>query len=93
MKARDWGKYMKTSREQGYKDGIAFTVRNYSAVMLLCLKDKFNFSTEQLGEVAILVNDTFDSVCEGYLTLEDISETLKEENDLELQFNGRAYNE
>lgn len=79
--------------KKGRAEGINFTAENYSAVILLCLKDKFNFSTEQLIDVKNYVNDTFDSVCEGYLTLEDISETLREENDLELQFNGRVYNE
>lgn len=76
------------AREQGYKDGIKFTVKNYNAVLLLCLKDKFNFSTEQLGEVVVLVNGTFDSVCKGYLTLEDIVETLREEDDINLTYNG-----
>lgn len=74
------------AREQGYQDGIKFTVENYSSVLLLCLKDKFNFTTEQLQEIAGYVNDAFESVCEGYLTLNDITETLKKENDIDITF-------
>ena len=83
-------KKIQQARKQGYTDGINFTIRNYSAVMLLCLKDKFDFTNEQLKEITIHVNETFNCVCEGYLSLNDISKTLKEENDLEIRFNGKA---
>lgn len=76
------------AREQGFQEGKNFAIKNYSAVLLLCLKDKFDFTTEQLQEIAVHVNNTFDSVCEGYLSLEDIAKTLKEENDINLQING-----
>ena len=76
--------------KKGRIDGISFTVQNYSAVMLLCLKDKFGFTTDQLIDVKTYVNDAFDSVGAGYVTLNDISDTLNEENDINLTFNKEA---
>lgn len=77
----------KEGYKKGQKEGIAFAVRNYSAVVLLCLKDKFDFTPEQLAVVADHINDMFGSVCAGYLTVEDIESTLKEENDICVKFN------
>lgn len=74
------------AKNEGYTKGVTGTVENYSAVVLLCLKDKFNFTTEQLQEVAWSINDTFDSVEKGYVSLDDIIQTLKEEEDLDLRF-------
>ena len=90
--ARDQGRAegFKDGHEDGYQeghvDGIKFTIEQYSGVVLLCLKDKFDFTTEQLQEASMYINDTFDSVCEGYLSLHDIIKTLKEENDIDLRF-------
>lgn len=78
----------KAGYKSGYSEGMQYTVLNYSSVVLLCLKDKFDFTTEQLKEVTAHINNTFDSVCQGYLTLNDILETLKEENNIEISYNG-----
>ncbi len=80
---------MQQARDNGRKEGIKFTVRNYSSVILLCLKDKFDFTPEQLQQAAVYINDTFDSVCEGYLSLDDIDKTLKEEDDITITFNSK----
>lgn len=74
---------------KGVTKGVTGTVENYSAVVLLCLKDKFNFTSKQLQDVAWYINDTFDSVEKGYLSLEDIIQTLKEENGLDVRFINR----
>lgn len=74
------------AKKEGYTEGVTGTVENYSAVVLLCLKDKFGFTSKQLQNVAWHINDTFDSVEKGYLSLEDIIQTLKEEDDLDLRF-------
>lgn len=71
---------------KGVTKGVTGTVENYSAVVLLCLKDKFNFTSEQLQDIAWYINDTFDSVEKGYLSLEDIIQTLKEEDGLDVRF-------
>jgi len=76
-------------KKEGYTEGVTGTVENYSAVVLLCLKDKFNFTSEQLQDVAWHINDTFDSVEKGYLSLEDIIQTLKEEDGLDVRFTNR----
>lgn len=77
---------VKNAKEEGKKEGIRSTIENYSAAILLCLKDKFDFSTDQLVEATGYINDTFDSICQGYLTLDDIAATLKEENDIDIRF-------
>ena len=74
------------AKKEGYTEGVTGTVENYSAVVLLCLKDKFGFTSKQLQDVAWHINDTFDSIEKGYLSLEDIIQTLKEEDDLDLRF-------
>ena len=78
------------SYKKGRTDGIRFTVENYSAVMLLVLKDKFDFNTEQLIDVKTYVNDAFDSICQGYLTLPDVIDTLYDENNINVTFNRGA---
>ncbi len=74
---------------KGVTKGVTGTVENYSAVVLLCLKDKFGFTSKQLQDVAWHINDTFDSVEKGYLSLEDIIQTLKEEDGLDVRFTNR----
>ena len=64
--------------QRGFHDGTCQTVKNYSAVTLLCLKDHFDFTKEQLTEIAGHINNYFDSVCEGYVTLDDVLNTLEE---------------
>ena len=82
-------KGFKKGYKDGYSDGMGFTVKNYSSVILLCLKDKFDFNNDELHKIALSINDTFDSVCQGYLTLNDISKTLEEENGLKISFDGQ----
>ena len=74
--------------DKALAEGVNFAVRNYSAAVLLVLKDKFDFDTDQLKEAVDYINETFDSICEGYLTLNDISDVLKEENDIDIRFRG-----
>ena len=75
---------------EGYTKGIQSTIKNYSSVVLLCLKDKFDFTADELHKVAVSINNTFDSICQDYLTLDDISKTLKEEDNIELSFDGKV---
>lgn len=74
------------AKKEGYTKGVTGAVEHYSAVVLLCLKDKFDFTTEQLQDISFYVNDTFDSIEKGYLSLDDIIQTLKEEIDLDVRF-------
>lgn len=77
------------AKQEGYTKGVTGTIENYSAVVLLCLKDKFNFTTGQLQDVANYIDDTFDSIDKGYLSLDDIIQTLKEEDDLDIRFTNK----
>ena len=74
------------AKQEGYTKGVTGTIENYSAAVLLCLKDKFNFTTGQLQDVAKCIDDTFDSIEKGYLSVDDIIQTLKEEDDLDIRF-------
>lgn len=74
--------------KDGYGRGMIYTVQNYSAVMLICLKDHFDFTTEQLQEISFHTNNYFDSVVKGLVTLDDVTTVLKEENDLTVKFDG-----
>ena len=77
------------AKQEGYTKGVTGTIENYSAVVLLCLKDKFNFTTGQLQYVAKCIDDTFDSIEKGYLSVDDIIQTLKEEDDLVIRFTNK----
>lgn len=75
-----------TAKKTGIEKGVTTTVEKYSAVLLLCLKDKFGFTSGQLQAAAMHINETFDAVNEGYLTLDDIAQTLKEEDGIDVRF-------
>lgn len=77
------------ARQQGKQEGMKFAIRNYSPVLLLVLKDKFGFTASQLQDVALYTRDTFDSVLKGYVSLEDIAQVLKEEDGLDLKYDGK----
>ena len=76
----------KKARKERYNEGLCFTIKNYSAVVLLCLKDKFDFTPDQLQEVSKHINDMFASVCEGYLSLSDVEKVLREEEGIAISF-------
>ncbi|MDX9917297.1 MAG: hypothetical protein RBT15_04700 [Gudongella sp.] len=78
----------KTGYDRGYAEGLCNTVKNYSAVTLICLKDHFDFDTEQLKQIAAHINNYFDSVCLGLVTLDDVADALKEENNITISFDG-----
>ena len=65
------------AKKTGQVQGVTKTVENYSAVLLLCLKDKFSFSSEELQEVTNHINETFDNIQDGYLSLNDIIDSIE----------------
>ena len=73
---------------EGHTRGMLFAVQKYSSVILICLKDKFDFTPEQLQVVAAHANNYFDSICNGDVTFNDIAETLLEEDNLQISFDG-----
>ena len=71
---------------KGYTDAVHFTIENYTAILLICLKDKFDFTPEQLKTVSDHINNQFDSVTKGYVTFEDILATLDQETGLHVAY-------
>lgn len=69
--------------EERTRDAIDYTVRQYSAVLALCLRDKLGFGKIRVQRFLQDVNEVFDSIIKGYLSLDDVIETVKQELDLE----------
>lgn len=70
--------------KKGYTDGIEFALDKYSAVVLLCLQDKFDFNPDQLQEAVVHINNNFDNILEGRISFDDVIQTLREETGLNL---------
>ncbi len=69
--------------EERTRDAIDYTVKQYSAVLALCLRDKLGFGKIRTRRFLQDDNEVFDSIIKGYLTLDDVIETVKQELDLE----------
>ena len=63
-------------------ESIAYTVRQYSAVVALCLKDKLGFGKTRAQRFLKDVDTMFGDVMAGYLTLDDVIETVEKELDI-----------
>ena len=56
-----------------------FVVKQYSAVVALCLHDKLGFGKVRAQRFMGEVNRVFESINEGYLSLDDVIETVEKE--------------
>ena len=56
-----------------------YVVKQYSAVVALCLHDKLGFGKVRAQRFMREVNQVFDSINEGYLSLDDVIETVEKE--------------
>jgi len=61
------------------EDAVSFVIAQYSAVLALCLHDKLGFDKEKAQKFMTEVQEMFDSVEKGYLSLDDVLETVREE--------------
>jgi hypothetical protein len=68
--------------EERTKDAIDYTVRQYSAVLALCLKDKLGFGKKRAQRFMKHVDTMFGDILAGYLTLDDVIETVEKELDI-----------
>ena len=68
--------------EERTRDAIDYTVRQYSAVLALCLKDKLGFGKKRAQRFMKDVDTMFGDVLAGYLTLDDVIETVEKELDI-----------
>jgi hypothetical protein len=65
--------------EERTKDAIDYTVKQYSAVLALCLRDKLGFGKKRAQRFMKDVDTVFGDILAGYLTLDDVIETVEEE--------------
>jgi len=68
--------------EERTRDAIKYTVRQYSAVVALCLRDKLEFGKKRAQRFMKDVDTMFGDVMAGYLTLDDVIETVEKELDI-----------
>lgn len=66
-------------RVKTLKDAIDFAVKNYMACVALCLHDKLGFGHIRVCRFMQDVDNLFDSINKGYLSLDDVLETVEEE--------------
>lgn len=58
---------------------IGYVVNQYSAVLALCLHDKLGFGKVRAQRFMREVEEMFDSINKGYLSLDDVIETVEKE--------------
>ena len=72
-------KDVKKMEESVAKDSIDFTIMNYVACVALCLHDKLGFGHDRAYRFMQDVDNLFDSINKGYLSLDDVLKTVEEE--------------
>ena len=68
--------------EERTRDAIDYTVRQYSAVVALCLRDKLGFGKQRAQRFMKDVDTMFADISAGRLTLDDVIETVEKELDI-----------
>ena len=72
-------KDIKIMEENVKKELIDFTIMNYLACVALCLHDKLGFGHDRACRFMRDVDNLFDSINKGYLSLDDVLKTVEEE--------------
>ncbi len=72
-------KDLKVITGQETRNIIGFTVKQYSAAVMLCLRDKLGFGPVRARRFMNHVEELFDSINREYLSLEDVIQTVEEE--------------
>ena len=72
-------KDIKVMEENVKKESIDFTIMNYVACVALCLHDKLGFGHDRACRFLQDVDNLFDSINKGYLSLDDVLKTIEEE--------------
>ena len=72
-------KDIKIMEENVKKELIDFTIMNYLACVALCLHDKLGFGHDRTCRFLRDVDNLFDSINKGYLSLDDVLKTVEEE--------------
>jgi len=74
----------KDTKERVGKEATAYAVRGLSAAFMVVLHDKFGFGRQRMQRVIQEVNSTFDSIVAGYISIEDVEQTVLEEFGIDL---------
>lgn len=76
---------VKSDIDQIIHSTIDFTISGYEAVLVLALHDKLGFGEKRARRFMKYVRDTFDSVQQGYVSLEDIKDEIKETMNIDIE--------
>lgn len=76
---------VKSDIDQIIHSTIDFTISGYEAVLVLALHDKLGFGEKRARRFMKYVRDTFDSVQQGYVSIEDIKDEIKETMNIDIE--------
>lgn len=76
---------LKTLYNNTKETSIHFTTSAYSAAVALVLHDKFGFGEVRLKRALSHIEDTFESINEGNVKIDDIKRTILEECKIDLK--------
>ena len=71
--------------EAAYYSGVKYATSGLCAAFVMIMHDKFGFGTSRLMKVLNEVSDKFDSVQRGYMSIDDLRQTIKEEFNIEIR--------
>lgn len=71
------GGFLKEDVTELVDSTVSFVLEGYEAVLLLTLYDKLGFGNKRAKRLLKQVRNTFDSVQQGYVSIEDIKEEVK----------------
>ena len=63
---------------------VEFVVHQYTCAVAIVLRDKLDFGRTRLLRTLEQINDTFDSIDRGYLTMGDIKKAISDETGIDL---------
>ena len=64
---------------------VDYTISGYEAVLVLAMHDKLGFGEKRARRFIEHVRDSFDSVDQGYVSLEDIKDEIKETMNIDIE--------
>lgn len=60
-------------------------IKDYSAAIMLCLHDKLGFGPKRAQRFMAQVEELFDSINQGYLSVDDVIKTVEEELGIQIK--------
>ena len=78
-------------QEEWRRQAIISTVANYGAVMCWTMRNKWGWGKQRINRLLCEVTETFDAVCGGWLSVDDIYDALIDEIGLDLRMDPGDY--